>query len=113
VRVSLLLFSACLLLPACAQQKVSTAIEVPVVAPTTAWIATREAPISSLAVLSGPDSDLFCTRPEKAVYGALPMAGIAAFSTYTYDAQNISNLGSIGYRYRWVVQDGISAPIAP
>ncbi len=107
------LVSCCLLLVGCAQQPVSTTIEVPPVAPTTAWVASREAPIPALAVLTGAEADLYAFRPEKAVYGALPLAGISSFTTYTYDAQNISNLGSFGYRYRWVVQDGISAPIAP
>jgi len=113
VRVTLMLLSVALLLPACAQQPVSTTIELPPVAPTTAWVATREQPIDALAVLTGPEADFFAIRSEKVAYGALPLGGVSTFSTYTYDAQNISNLGSFGYRYRWVVQDGISAPIAP
>jgi len=113
VRVMKMAVLGAILLGGCAQKEASTTIEMPVVAPTTAWVATREQPISALAVLTGPEGDFYTDRPEKFVYGGLPLGGVSVFSTYTYDAQNISNLGSFGYRYRWVVQDGISAPIAP
>ena len=70
-------------------------------------------PRASEQVLVGPDAEAFAWRPEKAVEGNMPIAGLAAFTTYTYDAQNISLPNGVGYRYRWVWQSGVSSPPVP
>jgi hypothetical protein len=62
-------------------------------------------------VLPGSDGDYFIARGVKAVYGNTPIAEYSAYSIYTYDAQAIAVPGSgFGYRYRWVLQQGLSAP---
>jgi hypothetical protein len=82
-------------------------------APTTGWVASRETPIDAAQVLAGPEIELYATRAEKVAYGPLPLGSVTAYSTYTYDAQRISTFSGYGYRYRWVVENGISAPVAP
>jgi hypothetical protein len=83
-------------------------------APCTAMYSRRDFTINPNFALAGADNpDFWMGRAEKAVYGAVPLAGTSYFTTYTYDSQAISTLGNSGYRYRWVVQQGISAPVAP
>ena len=82
--------------------------------PTAAIIQHRAASINPANVLLASDEDVMIGRADKYLEGALPESGISAFTIYTYDAQKISgDHGSVGYRYRWVVQQGISAPPAP
>ncbi len=86
----------------------------PIVAPSTAMVATRQKSLNAYQVLAGPENpDFFIGREEKFAYGAVFIGGSSAFTTYTYDAQSISTPAGFGYRYRWVVQDGVSAPLAP
>lgn len=62
-------------------------------------------------VLPGSDADsLFAPRGEKVVYGALSYGGLSAFTIYTYDVQNISSPFGSGFRYRWLVQSGVTVP---
>jgi hypothetical protein len=62
-------------------------------------------------VLPGSDGDYYIARGEKTVLGRTPLAEYSTYSVYTYDAQAIAVPGSgFGYRYRWIVQQGISAP---
>jgi hypothetical protein len=82
--------------------------------PSTAMIQPYIRPAVSYQVLPGSDGEIFIARGEKAVDGSLPLAGLSSFTTFTYDAQVISrDQGNVGYRYRWVVQQGVNAPIAP
>jgi len=82
--------------------------------PTAALIHRPGSPINPANVLACGADEVVYGRDEKAIYGAVPVAGVSAFTIYTFDAQRISSdQGSSGYRYRWVVQQGISAPQAP
>ena len=82
--------------------------------PTAALIQRPGNTINAANVLACGDDDVIFGRAEKSLDGAVPMGGISAFTIYTYDAQRISSdRGSSGYRYRWVVQQGISASPAP
>jgi hypothetical protein len=67
--------------------------------------------INPYAVLPTSDAyDYFIGREEKGYYGALTVSETAAYSNYTYDAQRISGPWSLGYRYRSVVQTGVTFP---
>jgi hypothetical protein len=56
------------------------------------------------------DGDVPISRAEKFVIGPLPLASVSAYSTYTYEAQPIGLPQGTGFRYRWVVQSGVSVP---
>jgi hypothetical protein len=59
-------------------------------------------------VLPAADDDIsFVGRGEKAVYTALPITEVSAFTFLTYDAQRISGPTDSGYRYTWMVRQGI------
>jgi hypothetical protein len=61
-------------------------------------------------VLPGADDDwFFVGRGEKSVYTALPLSETSAFSIYTYDAYRISGQDNSGYRYTWLVREGVWA----
>jgi len=65
-------------------------------------------------VLPGSDADFWFIRGQREAYGSVPVEGFAAYSIYTYDQQIISTPnGGWGYRYRTVVQQGLSAPAPP
>lgn len=103
------------LLTACAQTPAAPEVAAPPAfqAPTTYILATREAPIDASHLLTGPEGDYFTVRAEKVAFGPQPLGGITTFTTYTYDAQRISTFSGSGYRYRWVYQAGVSAPVTP
>jgi hypothetical protein len=83
-------------------------------APSTAMRSHPLKPLHPADLLASADeADVFIGRPEKFVYGSLPVFGISTFTTYTYDAQPIGNLNGTGYRYRWTFQEGVAAPLAP
>jgi hypothetical protein len=54
--------------------------------------------------------DFFVPRPEKFVYGSIPLSGISSYSVLTYDAQPISSPWGLGYRYTWSVREGVEYP---
>jgi hypothetical protein len=102
--------------PGCAQRPAAVRVqaEPPLMAPSTAMVRAPHQPLNPYAVLAGVDPpEFFVPRAERGVYGAYPIAGLSAFTTYTYDAQAISTPNGFGYRYRWVVQEGVSAPLVP
>ena len=79
--------------------------------PSTSMIASGQTAVRASDALPASDGDIFIARGEKFVWGELPLAAASAYTTYTYDAQVISrDQGNVGYRYRWVVQHGISLP---
>ena len=49
-------------------------------------------------------------RWEKAILGQVPLATYSAYTVYTYDAQPIGALGGVGYRYRYIVRQGLEIP---
>ena len=60
-----------------------------------------------------PSSDAFAyftPRPDKFAYGQTIYAQSTEYSIFTYDQQLISNLWGPSYRYRWVVQSGLTSP---
>jgi hypothetical protein len=70
-------------------------------------------PATALAyqVLPGADDDIFFVgRAEKGIYTALPLSEISAFSIFTYDAHRISGPNESGYRYSYMVREGVFAP---
>lgn len=68
-------------------------------------------PINPYAVLADAgDEDVFFPRPEKVVYGPELLYQASAFTIFDYDAQNISTPFSTGFRYRWVVRQGVEVP---
>lgn len=56
------------------------------------------------------DQEFFVGRGEKYVSGPVELAAFSAYSTLQYDMQPIGTINGTGYRYRWVVQQGISVP---
>jgi hypothetical protein len=67
--------------------------------------------LSPYSILPASDADtLFVGRADKFVYGETTYAESTAYSIYTYDQQRISDLWSPSYRYRYVVQSGITSP---
>jgi len=73
----------------------------------------RPAPNASL-LLPASDGDIEIARAEKVLFGSYPLSEYSAYTLFTYDAQVISHSdGNVGYRYRWVVQQGVSAPQSP
>ena len=79
--------------------------------PTVGMIQRRGEAIPAGNLLASGDADIVIGRAEKYVEGPVQVGGISAYTTYTYDAQRLSDKqGSVGYRYRWVVQQGISVP---
>src|SRR5690242_502584 len=66
-------------------------------------------------ILPAWEGDVLIARAEKTAYGSIPLAGISAFTLYSYDAQPtyIRHSGGTGYRYRWVWQQGVSGTLAP
>ena len=78
---------------------------------------TEQRPLNKLAtnmVLPGSDADFWFIRGQREAYGSVPEEAFAAYSIYTYDQQIISAPnGGWGYRYRTVVQQGLSAPAPP
>ncbi|HVX87181.1 MAG TPA: hypothetical protein VH253_20520 [Phycisphaerae bacterium] len=83
----------------------------PFYVPATALARTPAArPINPFAVLADADEDLFFPRPEKVVYGPETLYQASAFTIFDYDAQNISSPDGVGFRYRWVVRQGVTLP---
>ncbi|HVS72139.1 MAG TPA: hypothetical protein VHQ47_12865 [Phycisphaerae bacterium] len=83
----------------------------PFYVPATALARTADSrPINPFAVLADADEDLFFPRPEKVVYGPETLYQTSAFTIFDYDAQNISSPYGTGFRYRWVVRQGVQFP---
>ena len=62
-------------------------------------------------VLPGWEAEaLYAPRGEPVAYGSTQMGGISAYTDYTYDAERISTPGNSGWRYRYVVRQGVSIP---
>ena len=79
--------------------------------PSASMIASGKPAMRAGDVLPASDGDVFIARGEKFIWGELPVAASSSYTTFTYDAQVISrDQGNVGYRYRWVVQQGISLP---
>jgi len=60
-----------------------------------------------------PSSDavtLWVPRFEKFAWGPIVYGESSAYSIFTYDQQRISSLPVSSYRYRWVVQQGVTSP---
>jgi len=88
----------------------------PLLVPSAAIIQRANRPMPALAwtVLPASDGDYDFPRGEKAVYGSFSLGDVSAYTLYTMDAQRISDSpGSVGYQYRWVIQQGIAAPLSP
>ena len=67
--------------------------------------------INAYAILPASDSfNLWVPRAEKGTDGPLILQEASSYSVFTYDQQLISNLWGPSYRYRWIVQQGVTLP---
>ena len=112
--------STLLALGACSQTPRQTNPEATFYAPSTLMIQTASADpatpgINPYQVLASSEADYYAyPRAEKAVYGSTLIGESSAYTIYTYDQQQISSLWGPSYRYRWVVQQGVSiSPTSP
>jgi hypothetical protein len=101
-----------LLVAGCAEPQKTA--EEPLYVPSTALVSVPKRAIDAYQVLPAYMSpEDYAYRDEKFVYGGLSVENFSAFTTWTYDNQNFSTLGSYGTRYRTVVQGGWAIPPAP
>jgi hypothetical protein len=109
-----------LALVACSQTPRQSNPEANFYAPSTMIIQTASADpaapgINPYQVLASSDADYyFYPRAEKAVYGSTVLGESSAYTIYTYDQQPISSIWGPSYRYRWIVQTGVTtSPTTP
>ena len=100
-------------LGACSQSVPEKVAVPPLYVPTVMMAQARNAPpvINPYEILPSSDAvALWVPRPEKFVWGPMVYEESSAYSIFTYDIQRISNYPDSSYRYRWVVQQGITSP---
>ena len=63
-------------------------------------------------VLPASDALYYFPRAERVVYGSTSYGDSSTYTTSTFDSQaiGIPGTGGYGYRYRWIIQEGVSSP---